>query len=140
MINMKEEAIWRMEKLGLMKKIIGEFKKSGTLYYSERTPLGGILYWMDNEPEWGKLVKRFEQDYDSLVYHATHEHTEFGELLDLLFVPNYEDIESEEWENDRRDIEDGYVYAYVINLSEPMFSEPGTIVVKPAAGGLVRVG
>ena len=139
-MNKKEEAVWRMEKLGLMKKIIGEFKRSDTLYYSERTPLGGILYWMDNEPEWGKLVKKFEQEFDALVYHATHEYTEFGELLDLLFIPDYTDADTEEWESDRRDMEDGYVYAYVINLSEPMFSEFGTIVVKERAGGLVRVG
>ena len=134
-MNMKEEAVKRMESLGLMRNVIGDFKRSGKVYYSERTPLGGILYWLDNKPEWVQIVKDLEEQYGFLCYHATHEVTEFGELLDLLIVTKYE----EDWETERLDIQDGYVFSYVVNLSEPAFSEYGTIAVKQRAGGLVRV-
>lgn len=133
--RMKEEAIYRMEKLGLMKSVIADFKRNGKLYYSERSPLGGILYWLDNEPELEKKVKELEKTYGFRVFHATHEYTEFGECLDLLIVSKYE----EEWENDREMLDDGYVFSYVINLTTPWCSEFGDIAVKELAGGLVRI-
>lgn len=132
-----DEAIRRMKKLKLMPSIINDFKRNRDLVqYSEPTPLGGILYWISNKPEWMEKVREFEKRNNALVYHAIHSYTGFGELLNLLFVSD----DPEEWEMDNDDIEAGYVFSYVINFDEPMFSELGTIAVKPAAGGLVRVG
>lgn len=81
-----------------------------------------------------KMVREFEEKYNALVYHAVHSYTEFGELLSLLYVSDYE----EEWPIDHEDIPYGVVMTYTINLDEPMFSEFGSICVKPAAGGLLR--
>ena len=128
------EAINRMKKLKIYEPVIEEFRTHLKREYSEPTQLGGILYWVDNELEWAKIVEDFENEYHALVYHVIHSYTSFGELLNLLFVSNYE----EEWDRDNSDIDDGYVFSYVANLSEPLFSEFGTIAVKNVSGGLIR--
>ena len=129
------EAVSRMKALDLMPQIIREFKNDRELVqYSEPTPIGGILYWISNEPEWMKMVREFEEKYNALVYHAVHSYTEFGELLSLLYVSDCE----EEWPIDHEDIPYGVVMTYTINLDENMFSEFSSICVKPAAGGLLR--
>ena len=128
------EAVNRMRKLGLYNQVINEFKNDQVVEYSEPTKLGGILYWVSNNPEWEQEIMKFESEYNGLVYHVIHSYTEFGELLNLLYVSDYED----EWEMENDDIEDGYVFSYVVNLDNPMFSEFGTIGVREAAGGLIR--
>ncbi len=58
-----------------------------------------------------------------------------GQFLSLLYVSHYE----EEWEDDRRELqEEGLSAAYVWNVEE-RFGEIGFIQVKMAQGGLVRV-
>lgn len=132
-----DEAILRMKKLNLFDPIISEFKRDQSLLqYSEPTPLGGILYWVKNNPEWEKKIKEFEKKNNALVYHAIHSYTELGELLDLLYVSDNE----EEWEYDLEDLENWCALSYCINLTDDMCSEYGTIAIKPAAGGLIRVG
>lgn len=138
-MDQKAEALKRMGMIDFHPDVPKQFEKDGTVFYSERTPLGGILYWISNEPEWEKLVKEFEEQYGALVYHATHEHTAFGECLDLLYVSKHED----EWYMDIQDLEckrkgEFNQCVYVLNLTEPAFSEFGTISLKEAAGGLIR--
>lgn len=60
--------------------------------------------------------------------------TIMGQFLSLLFVSRYE----EEWEDDRRELKEGYPYAYVWNREEE-FGEIGCIQIKMEQGGLVRV-
>lgn len=132
-----DEAILRMKKLNLFDTIISGFEKDQSLLqYSEPTPLGGILYSVKNNPEWEKMVKEFEEKNNALVYHVIHSYTELGELLDLLYVSDNE----EEWEYDLEDLENWCALSYCINLTDDMCSEYGTIAIKPAAGGLIRVG
>ena len=130
------EAVKRMKKLGLMPQIVVEFENEGIVQYSEPTPIGGILYWLSNEPEWREKVRVFEDEYHSLVYHVIHSYTRYGEQLSFLYVSDAE----EEWEMDNIAIEDKYPFAYVENLDCPEFSEFGTIAVDERAGGLVRIG
>ena len=124
----KKEAIERMKLLKLHPNPIVEFKDDGVLNFSER----GILYWIDEE--WMEKIREIEEEYNILVYHAIHNYTEFGELLSLLYVSDHRD----EWEVDRADMEYGYVFAYVINMDDPVCSEFGGITVKSRFGGLVR--
>ena len=142
-MDKKKEAINRMKKLGLMKDVIKAFEKGGenSLYYSERINklMPAVLYWVDNKDDYVKRIKEFENKYKALVYHAILTHTEYGDLLDLLYVSNDE----EEWEQDNEDITDGYVFIYSMNIVSPEWndnSEFGTIAVKPRMGGLERVG
>ena len=130
--KIKEEAIRRLEKLGLCKTVIDDFK-NGILNASEQEPIPGALYHLSDEEK--SIVEEIEKKYDGIVYHCIRCDTEFGKLLNMLYVSEYED-----WEIDNDCLEDGYVFAYVENLSESLFSEFGTIVVEQANGGLVRVG
>ena len=129
----KEEAIKRMNVLGLFKPCIKAFTKYDELQLTE--PTGGLYEFGDNE-ELNAKVKEFEEEYDALVYHVIHTYTQFGELFNFLYVSDYE----EEWEMDNADIEDGYAVAYVWNKSDDWMSEIGSIVVRERFGGLVRVG
>ena len=132
----KAEAILRMKVMQLLPKIIKEFEKDNILYYSERMGVPGILYWISNNPEWVEYIKRFEDKYNALVYHAELSHTEFGRLLTLFYVNNHQ----EEWAQDFEDLIDGYACCYVWNIDGDAFSEFGTITFKPANGGIMRTG
>ena len=139
-VRKRMEAMKRMINLGLMEQIVEEFVDENKIEYSEPVKMGGMkfgaLYWVSNEPEWEKQVEEFEAEYNALVYHAVHSYTTFGECLSLLYVSDYPD----EWEYDNEDIKDGYVMTYTINLDYPDCSEFGSIVVREAGGGLVRIG
>ena len=138
--QVKAEALKRIGAMGLHPDV-ATFLKEGTVYYSERSPMGGILYWLDNEPEWEAKIREVEEQYGIHVYHATHEYTAFGETLTLLYVSESE----EDWEWDLQDLtavpnkEYGWTpYAYVLNLTDPWCSEFGRVGVRELAGGLVR--
>ena len=49
-------------------------------------------------------------------------------------------FDKDEWEDDKANIEEGYVFAYVENVDNPWCSEFGSIAVKSQFGGLVRIG
>lgn len=141
----KREAVERLKILegkGLHPAVRSDFEE-GKLHYSERTRIAigegdpitvGVLYWVDNKPEYRVAVERFERENDALVYHATFERTAFGALLDLLYVSLYE----EEWEDDREDLKAGCPFAYVVNLDDESCSEVGGIGIQVAGGGIVR--
>ena len=60
----------------------------------------------------------------------------YGETMDLC---NFLWLDEEEnWENNRIDAEKGIVFAYVYNKTLPVYSEFGSICVRPEIGGLVR--
>ena len=139
----RQEAIARLrilEERGLMPEVRRDFE-NGRVMWSERVVIpglgaNGILYHLDENPEFEKIIRDFEAENDSLVYHATHEVFEFGEVLDIFYVSKYE----EEWlAQDRADLEDGYCLVYAANLDVDWCSEFGTvgIAVSPS-GGLVR--
>ena len=125
----RTEALKRMELLKLHENVIDDFKEIALLNQSEH---GGILYWVEGETE--RKIREWEEKTGNLVYHVIHDYTEFGELLSLLYVSQYED----EWESDREDIQDGYAVAYVMNLSDDWCSEYGSIGIRPQWGGVVR--
>ena len=133
----REEAVKRMKLLNIFPQTINEFEDEGTVNYSDYGC--GILYWLDDSMK--KMVSKFEDDHNAVVYHVIHDRTAFGELLSLLFVGV---DEQEYWEEEREELqdrsEDGNIYtrAYVYNLSEPMFSEYGYIGITPKNGGLRR--
>lgn len=114
--------------------LFGDAKKGQKLYYSENTPYGGILYWLSNEKTWEEKVKEIEQNYNITVYHCIHTYTEFGELLDMLYYENDEDIDC------INIFGDGYIVkSYCWNITDDMLSEFGDISVKNIGGGLKRL-
>lgn len=132
MENKKREAIKRMEMLDIYVQTINQFEFEDLVSYSE-APLG-TNYWLTTEQR--EIVKKFEEEYNALVYFIVRTETEFGTLDSFLYVSDYED----EWEMDNEDLKDGYVVAYVYSYDAPEFSEFGSIIVRPRFGGLVRIG
>ena len=128
----KKEAVKRMEQLNIISDAIKQFTNSNTLMVSE-PPFGG-LYWLNEEEK--EMVRKFEEEYNSLVYMVIRSYTQFGVVDSLLHVNDYK----EEWKLDREDLENNIVMTYSINHDNPIFSEFGSIVVKQICGGLVRVG
>ena len=81
------------------------------------------------------MVKKFEKEHECVVYHVILSRTNIGTMYSLLYVS----LDDEEWEEDRADLQNGQVLAYVVNKTDPECSEIGYIGIKPQIGGLVRV-
>lgn len=124
----KEEAVARMRLLNLTPKVIKEFSERRKVYLS----FGGLLLNLSTSQK--EKIHNFETENNCLVYHVIYDHTSFGEMLTLLYVSKY----SEEWEQDRADIKEGFPMAYVINLDNDEFSEFGSVGVKTYNDGLIR--
>lgn len=125
------EAIERMKLLKLDNPCIEAFTK-GNVWESEGY---GALYEVNDEEQ--KLIDNFEKNHKGcLVYHMIHNKFEFGECYSILYVSS----NKEEWESDKEDIKNGYVFAYVENIDNDWCSEFGSIAVKSQFGGLVRIG
>lgn len=124
------EAIERMKLLTLDKQCIEAFVK-GKVWESEGF---GALYEVNQKEQ--ELIDNFEKNHPNcLVYHMIHNLFEFGECYSMLYVSG----DKEEWESDKEDIKDGYVFAYVENVDDPWCSEFGSIAISPSFGGLVRI-
>lgn len=128
----KEEAIKRLKTMGIMPEARHQFEDYNTVNVSENPY--GVMFWLNDEQK--ELVEQFEAEYNALVYHANYCVTEFGRLLSLFYVSDYD----EEWEMDNEDIKEGYAMVYCINLDCPDFSEFGTIAYQPVNGGIKRIG
>lgn len=126
--KMKQEAVDRMKKIGIYDETIKQFDKQNLI--SESAPPLGACYWLNDEQR--ARVKTFEDRYNTLVYHVIHSYTEFGELETYLFVSDNE----EEWQFDREGLKQNMCFSYVQNISNPDFSEFGSIgfELTPAAG------
>ncbi len=133
--KMKAEAMKRMKMVDLWDEAINEFEANGTVCYSEPTSIGnyriGAVYSLEDDMK-GR-VKDFEDEYGGLVWHVIKSYTNFGEWLTFLYVSNYED----EWAEDRNDLREGYPIAYVD--TGDFCSEFGSVQIKSAGGGLIRV-
>lgn len=81
-----------------------------------------------------KIIEKFEEKHNAKVFHLIHCFSEFGELLNLLYVSNYD----EEWEQDKQELKENYSFSYVVNLEDECFSEFGSIGYDVKCGGLIR--
>ena len=128
---MKEEAIKRMKILQLHQNVLDNFMNENKLNKSD-SPFGS-LYWLDEEEI--KIVKDFEKRHNVLLYLVIHTFSNLGETYELLFVTT----EKEEWENEKRDLKNGFAFAQVIVIDYDPNSEMGYIGVESKNGGIVRV-
>lgn len=129
----KDEALKRMKMLDIFPTTQKEFREEDKLNESEGA---GILYWLNDEEQ--EMVRKFEEEYDALVYHVIHSLTNIGEMYALLYVSDHPD----EWDMDNEDLQGGrdvYPIAYVINKDYPDCSELGGIGVRKINGGLMRI-
>lgn len=131
---MMKEAVNRMNILGVAKETIRQFTEDGKLTQSE-PPIGG-LYWVDDDTL--ADVRKFEEEYKSLVYLVVRSFTNIGIMDSYLFVPE----DTSTWKEDVAILKkEGYIFSYVRNLDYPECSEFGDVWLKrtPAAG-ILRVG
>ena len=128
----KAEAIKRLKVMNIIEDAINQFIEDDIVMVSDN-PFG-MLYWLNDN--YKQLVKEFEEEYNGLVYIANYCVTEFGRLLSLFYVSDYD----EEWEMDNADVEEGYAMVYCINLDCPDFSEFGSIAYESINGGIKRIG
>ena len=134
----KEESIKRLEILeeeySLYENVLKEFKIDEKVYYSESLGgnYNGILYWIDNEEKFIEEIKKIENKRNIYVYHCILKHTEYGELLLMLYVSN----RKEDWEEERKDLLNGLPVIYACNLENKIFSEFGRVKITGINGGL----
>lgn len=131
--EMKQEAISRMELLKLDTQTIQDFERDGSVSLSQQ--IGDQVFLQPSDGEISERIKRFEQEYDGLVYHVLWADSPMvGECWSLLFVSPT----SSDWNGERKYIESsGLVYAYVESEMEDGVSE---IMTEPRDGGLIRLG
>ena len=128
----KIKAIELLKELDIYEPYIEGFEKENNVCFFER--FGG--YWVYQEPEILKKMKKIEEEFNCTVYAITHEYTEFGECYSFMLVTRYK----YEWDNLL--LKDGstfYAFSYVWNKTYEDFSEFGTIGVRSFGGGITRV-
>lgn len=138
----KQEALKRLKILQkdylVHKNVLKEFKENETIYYSENFGgyMQGILYWLHNKSQYVEKVKEIEEKRNIYVYKCILSHTNFGDILDCLYISSDE----ENWEYEREQLEnDGIVDSYCINLSDEYCSEFCCIEIIGVNGGLARI-
>lgn len=124
----KQEAITRLQSLKLHPNVLREFKE-GMVNQSESI---GILFWVDEKIK--ATIDEFEKEHNAIVYHVIFTPTQIGKLYSFFYVSNSKD----EWEDDRKELKDGYPIVYVYNMDDDYCSEFGSIGFRAANGGLVR--
>ena len=129
-MDIRKEALKRIETLegecGLNVNLVKKFK-NGEVLYSYVTPQKqlGRMRKLSSNKEYERIIKNFEKENENyIVYHVIHSETYVGDILSILFVSDQPD----EWEMER--LENGYIYAYSVNLSYPELSEYGDIFIE----------
>lgn len=136
----KIEAIERLELLqkiyNVHTNVLTEYKQNETIYYSERVNkvYNGILYWLSNEQQYVDAVKEVEKKYNIYVYHCILSHTEFGDLLTMLYVSN----DPENWIEEKSKLMVAMPNTFVYDFSG-FGSEFGDVQIAGINGGLTRV-
>ena len=126
-----DEAIERMKLLKLDSHCIEAFC-AGNIWEREGF---GALYELNDEEQ--NTVDKFQKEHEGCyVYHVIHNVFPFGECYSMLYVSS----DTDEWQRDKEDIKNGYVFAYVYNKDDEWCSEFGSIAIKSQFGGLVRIG
>ena len=127
--NQVIEALLRMKKLNIDERIIFDFKEKRNLCCS----LEGISF-LELDEYIKEKIEILEKDKGILVYHIIISNKGYGVCYNFLYVSK----DKEYWEEEKRYLEHGYVYAYVMNMEYPNNSDCGTIEVISHNGILER--
>lgn len=135
--EMVNEAIARMKILKMHENPIKEFELEKKLNYSDPQ---GFLFWFEEDAasripkKVFDALKSFEERTGCLVYHVIQSLTEIGTMWSFLYISK----DADEWEFEKKELGNGFLYAYVYNSTYPELSEAGSIMVRPQFGGVVR--
>lgn len=123
------KALKRMETLGISRQLRDRFRGAGypCFFDSAYGIVRGVNDWeIDN-------IRKFEDEFDSLVYAVVRSHSSMGDMDSYLFVSSYGD----EWESEDEELAEGSACAWVRNCDVPEFSEMGYIGLGKDADGLI---
>lgn len=138
-IKEANERISILKSMGLWNEVVEYWNKEQKPCFSERGSAFGMdvgtNYKFSENPEFETIKENFEKENNCLVYYGIYSNSNIGKILSLLYVSNYE----EEWELDRSDLKEGFPLAYVYNMTYEPDSEFGSIGIKAANGGFIRI-
>lgn len=135
---MKDEALDRMELLGLPSYAKAAFKVDNYLTLSDISDKV-CQSRVDGVPEnIMKEIKSFEEKFGALVFHVIHTKGIYlgFEIYDCLSVSPYES----DWDYERNLIRrETWAMAFCINITKPEYTEAGSIKIENHSGVLKRV-
>lgn len=126
--KIREEALWRMEKLKIHPIVIEEYK-NGNLGVSDGDRVKKVPENIQ------KMIDEWEERFNNKVYHVIHGFLGWYEIYDCLSISPYE----EDWDYEREIMDTNWVMAHGFNLTCPKYSESGSILVKSENGILKRI-
>ena len=131
----RKEAIRRMETLEktfhLNPKLM-KYLKEGKVYYSYMVSgMFGCIDTIHYDENFAAIVKNFEEETGNYVYHVIETNSQFGKMLNLLYVSQNED----NWAVER--LESGFLSCYVYNMDDKC-GEYGDIFLTSDNGALLR--
>ena len=131
-MTQKEKAIELLKQLDIYKPYVRIFEEKGNVCYFESY----CGYYPYENKELDEKIKEIEKKHGCLVYAATHELSEIGEIYSLLIVTK----NHEEWDTLIETHNDEHTcFAYVWNKTDDLSSELGYITVKSYGGGISRI-
>lgn len=134
---MKDEALDRMELLGLPSYARAALKQSDMLTLSDINDLECSSRVNGVPEEILKQIRSWEEKYGNYVYHVIHSEGVF-EMYNCLSVSGYES----DWDYERglmEDRGDTWAMAFCINITKPEYTESGSIKIENHSGVLTRV-
>ena len=131
-MDMKKEALDRMEALGLGDDVRADFENHDIV--STSSDIFSTPVWASHKEK--AIIEAYENEWGHLVYHAIDALSPTGNRLILLFVSNYKT----DWIAEREDLKNYVIMAYVVNLDHEGCSEFEFVRVKPTNGKLIRIG
>ena len=135
--SMKDEALDRMELLGIPSYARAALKQSDMLTLSDINDLV-CSSRVDGVPEEiMKQIKAWEEKYGNYVYHVIDSVGVF-EMYNCLSVSGYES----DWDYERdlmEDRGDTWAMAFCINITKPEYTETGSIKIENHSGVLRRI-
>ena len=138
--SMKDEALDRMELLGLPAYAKSAFKADDYLTLSDISD-EVCQSRVDGVPEGiKKIIKEHEEKFGALIFHVIHTTGLYGgiETYDCLSVSPYKS----DWDHERVLMEnrgDTWTMAFSINVTIPEYTESGSIKIENHSGVLKRV-
>lgn len=135
-LEMKNEALKRMELLGLKSEALYEFRKNDVVKYSKtENILGQNVTVLKNVNEKMKeYIDLCEEMNGVLVYHAIYTEDKQSEYLTILFVLG----EKELWRAERQMIAERSICTFTIDLNRPSGNHIEILWVKKSNGGLIK--
>jgi len=133
-LRQKQEALSRLMRLKVPSNVAKDFDRFGRVYMCS-SPSGN--YALIDDKDMKAEITAFEESYEATVFLVIRMVTFYGLLDSFIYVSKYTD----EWDEEKTDLKDGYLMTYTINRDYPMCTEFGSICIEHTDNrGVIRVG